>query len=188
VAVLGVDNDEWICEAAVPNLSSIQCNPMQAGYQIAKHLDHLMRGEPLGKQEYIVSPTRVVTRQSTNWEAIPDRKIAQARTFIRENAADAKLRVSDVARTIGLSRRATEIRFRNATGLTVREEIEHVRIKRLQAMLIETDLKISEVIQRCGFTCQTHIGRLFRKRTGTTMSHFRRDARKQNMPRLPATR
>ncbi len=184
VAVLGVDNDEWICEAAVPNMSSIQCNPMQAGYRIASHLDLLMRGEALPKQEYIVAPIRVVTRQSTNWEAIPDRKIAQARTFIRENAADAKLRVSDVARNIGLSRRATEIRFRNATGRTVREEIEHLRLKRLQAMLIESDLKISEVIQRCGFTCQTHIGRLFRRHFGTTMSRFRSAARRPNSPAL----
>ena len=179
VAVLGVDNDEWICEAAVPNLSSIQCHPMQAGYEIAKHLDHLMRGEPLKKKEFIVSPIRVVTRQSTNWEAIQDQKIAKARTFIRENASDGKLHVSDVAKNIGLSRRATEIRFRNATGRTVHEEIEHVRIRRLQAMLIETDLKIGEVIQRCGFICQTHVGRLFRKRIGTTMSRFRSEARRQ---------
>jgi LacI family transcriptional regulator len=177
IAVLGVDNDEWICEAAVPTLSSIRCAPHQAGYQIASHLDRLMRGEKLAKREYLVSPTSVVTRQSTEWTAIADRQVARALTFIRENAFRTDFRVCDIAKNCGLSRRATEIRFRNATGRTVREEIEHVRLEGLRAMLIETDLKIGEIAQRCGFACETHLGRIFRKRFNCTMGKYRSDAK-----------
>jgi LacI family transcriptional regulator len=72
VAVLSVDNDEWICEASLPTLSSIQCNPRPTGYAIAAHLDRMMRGERLKKREYLVEPTCVVTRQSTEWTAIAD--------------------------------------------------------------------------------------------------------------------
>jgi len=179
VAVLGVDNDEWICEAAVPTLSSIRCNPAQAGYLIAGHLDRLMRGQRAGKREYLVSPTSVVTRQSTDWTAIGDKPMIRALKFIRETAATPGLRVPDVARICGLSRRATEIRFRSATGRTVREEIEHVRLERLRSMLIETDLKIGEIALRCGFACETHLGRIFRKRFNTTMGQFRAHARNQ---------
>ncbi len=178
VSVLGVDNDEWICEAAVPNLSSIQCNPMQAGRKIAAHLDRMLRGEPLSKVEYLVDPICVFTRQSTNWEAIPDRKIAQARTYIRENAHNSDLRVFAVAKIIGLSRRATEIRFRNAVGRTVREEIENVRLRRLRSMLVESDMKIADAARLCGFACETHLGRLFRRRYNTTMSSFRSNEKK----------
>lgn len=178
VAVLGVDNDEWICDAAVPTLSSIRCDPHQAGYQIAGHLDRLMRGEHLPKREYLVFPTSVVTRQSTDWMAVEDQRIARALTHIQKNATQPDLRVDDVARIIGLSRRATEIRFRNATGRTIREEIEHVRLERLRAMLIETDLKIGEIAHQCGFACETHLGRIFRKRFNSTMGHFRNAARK----------
>jgi len=84
VAVLGVDNDEWICEAAVPTLSSIRCAPHQAGYQIAEHLDRLMRGERLPKREYLVFPTSVVTRQSTDWMAVEDQRMARALTHIQK--------------------------------------------------------------------------------------------------------
>ncbi len=177
VAVLGVDNDEWICEAAVPTLSSIQCDPRPAGYRIAGHLDRLMRGERMRKQEYRVEPIRVVTRQSTEWFAIADKQMVQALKFIREAASAPTLRVSDVARVCGLSRRATEIRFKNATGRTVREEIEHVRLERLRALLAETDLNIGELAVRCGFACETHLGRVFRKRFNTTMGRFRTEAR-----------
>ena len=177
VAVLGVDNDDWICEATVPTLSSIQCDPRPAGYAIAQHLDRLMRGAPLKKKEYAVEPIRVVTRQSTDWMAVADKPMARALTYIREAASAPSLRVTDVARVCGLSRRATEIRFRSATGRTVREEIEHVRLERLRALLVESQLTIGELARLCGFDCPTHLGRIFRKRFCVTMGQFRSDAR-----------
>jgi len=177
VAVLGVDNDEWICEATVPTLSSVQCDPKPAGYRIAEHLDRLMRGASMKKREYLVGAIRVVTRQSTEWMAIADKPMARALTYIREAASAPTLRVTDVARVCGLSRRATEIRFRNATGRTVREEIEHVRLERLRALLLESDLPIGAIARRCGFDCQTHLGRIFRKRFNTTMGQYRAAAR-----------
>lgn len=180
VAVLSVDNDEWICEASVPTLSSIQCNPAPAGYAIAAHLDRMMRGERLKKREYEVEPTRVVTRQSTEWTAIADQRVARALSFIRFNASNTQLRVADVARAIGLSRRATEIRFRNVTGRTVREEIEHVRLERLCALLSESDERIGDLVRQCGFDCLTHVGRIFRARFGTTMGQFRAKATKRD--------
>jgi AraC family transcriptional regulator len=109
--------------------------------------------------------------------AVADQPIARALTFIREAASAPNLRVTDVARNSGLSRRATEIRFRNATGRSVREEIEHVRLERLRAMLAETDLKIGDIALRCGFACETHLGRVFRKRFNITMGQFRANVR-----------
>lgn len=173
VAVLGVDNDEWICEATAPTLSSVQCDPTPAGYRIAQHLDRLMRGAAPKKQEFLVEPIRVVTRQSTEWFAVADSGVARALAFIREASSAASLRVDDVARVCGLSRRATEIRFRKATGRTIREEVEHVRLERLRALLTESGGRIGELARQCGFDCPTHAGRIFRARFGVTMGEFR---------------
>lgn len=177
VAVLGVDNDEWICEASVPTLSSIQCDPRPAGYRIAAHLDRLMRGERLVKTEYLVEPIRVITRQSTEWVAIADQKMAGALHYIRLHAHESSLRVADIARSVGLSRRATEIRFRAVTGRTLRGEIEHVRLERLRALLAESDATIGECAEACGFAGQTHVGRIFRQRFGMTMGQWRQSVR-----------
>lgn len=174
VSVLGVDNDEWICEASVPTLSSVQCSPREAGYEIAAHLDRMMRGERLrGKREYVVPPVRVVTRQSTDWRAVADRRMERALALIRERACEPSLRVGDVARACGLARRATEIRFKNATGRTVREEVERVRLERLRALLVESDGALGELARQSGFASQTHAGRVFRARFGLTMGQFR---------------
>ncbi len=173
VAVLGVDNDEWICEASLPTLSSIQCNPRPVGYAIAAQLDRMMRGERLKKVEYGVEPTRVVTRQSTEWTAIADQRVARALSYIRLNATNPHLRVAELARAVGLSRRAIEIRFRKATGRTAREEVEHVRLERLRALLTESDERIGDLAARCGFGSPTHLGRIFRARFGMTMGQFR---------------
>jgi LacI family transcriptional regulator len=173
VAVLAVDNDEWICEATVPTLSSIQCNPQPTGYRIAGHLDRLMRGERLPKREYLVEPAHVVTRQSTDWTALTDPSVVKALAFIRTNAAQAEIGVGDIARAMGLSRRALEVRFRTETGHTLREEIENVRLDRLRALLVESDATIIDLARRCGFGGGTHLGRLFAKRFNITMSRFR---------------
>ncbi len=180
VAVLAVDNDEWICEATAPTLSSIQCDPQPAGYRIAEHLDRLMRGERLSKREYLVEPTRVVTRQSTDWTALRDAFVVKTLAFIRTHATLPEIGVSDIARAMGLSRRTLEIRFRAATGRTLREEIENIRLDRLRALLIESDATIGELAHRCGFGAGTHLGRLFAKRFNTTMSRFR--ARNSSRP------
>lgn len=177
VAVLGVDNDEWICEATVPTLSSILCDPRPAGYRIAAQLDRLMRGAQPKKREFLVEPIRVVTRQSTEWFAVGDERVARALAFIRENASAPSLRVGDVARVCGLSRRAAEIRFRSGTGRTIREEVEHVRLARLRALLVESDRNIGDIARACGFACETHLGRLFRKRYGLTPGQYRAEAR-----------
>src|SRR5205823_5514813 len=45
VAVLGVDNDDVLCELASPPLSSIALATQRIGYEAARLLDRLMRGE-----------------------------------------------------------------------------------------------------------------------------------------------
>ena len=44
VAVIGVDNDELICELTSPPLSSIEQGARTIGYQAAALLDRLMAG------------------------------------------------------------------------------------------------------------------------------------------------
>ena len=133
-----------------------------------------MRGERCVKTEYGVEPIRVITRQSTEWVAIADQKMAAALRYIRQHAHERDLRVADIARSVGLSRRATEIRFRAATGRTLRGEIEHVRLERLRALLTESDATIGACTEACGFAGQTHAGRVFRQRFGMTMGQWRK--------------
>jgi LacI family transcriptional regulator len=186
VAVLGVDDDPFICEATFPTLSSIQTNGQQAGFLLAEHLDALMRGKRKRKQTIWVTPTRVVTRRSTDATAIPDRQIARALEFIWREAGHQPVHVPDVVRLIGSSRRFAEIHFKTAVGRTIMEEIRRVKLERVCALLAETNLTIGEITRQCGFTRESHLAFLFRKKRKQSMSAYR--AASQRDLRSPTAR
>mgnify|MGYP000991831516 FL=1 len=125
VAVLGVDDDPFICEATFPPLSSIQTNGQQAGFLLARYLDGLMRHKRMPQKDFRVVPVRVVTRRSTDATAIQDKAVARALEFIWSEAADRTIQVPDVVRLLGGSRRFAEIHFKNVVGRTIMEEVCH---------------------------------------------------------------
>jgi len=65
VAILGMGNDELICDLAMPRLSSIAVSSEKAGYEAAALLDKLMAGREVADHTVIGLPSHVVTRQST---------------------------------------------------------------------------------------------------------------------------
>lgn len=172
VAVIGVDNDELLCELCDPPLSSIALNAEKAGYEAAELLDRMMRGEKVPRQTIVIEPTHVVARQSTEIAATDDRKIADALRFIRHEA-NRPLQVPDVAEHIGLSRRSLELRFRRAMGHTVLTEIRRAQLERVRAFLIETDWPIGKIAERCGLANGNYLGKIFRREFGETPQRFR---------------
>ena len=177
VAVLGVDDDDLICEATFPTMSSIQINSQQTGYMIAEHLDRLMRGARLRKRIISTQATRVVTRRSTDATVIPDKQIARALEFIWKEAGHQPICVPDVVRQIGSSRRFAEIHFKTVAGHTILEEIQRVRLERVCTLLSETNLPIGEITHQCGFERESYLGRLFKKRFDMSMSAYRSKVR-----------
>lgn len=173
LAILGVDDDSWFCEASAPTLSSIQCDVETAGYAIAQHLNALLHGKRLKRTEIPVHPIRVVTRQSTDWMAVKDKKVAQTLDFIQKNFHRSSLQVETLARQAGLARRTLEIRFLNITRRTLHEEIEYVRLSHAKSLLRERLVSISQIAQACGYNSTNHFSRMFEKRFGITPIAYR---------------
>ncbi|MBB3209327.1 LacI family transcriptional regulator [Rhodopirellula rubra] len=175
VAVIGVDNDEVLCEVSQPPLSSVMHDTKQIGFEAAAMLDKLMRGETVSPS-VIVAPTGVKTRRSTETLAIEDRDIAAAVAFIRRHACDG-IEVNDVVDRVPLSRRTFERRFREQVGRSPLAEIRHVRMTRVKQFLIETDLKLDVVAAHSGFRNTPYMSAQFRKTFGVTPGQFRCQAR-----------
>jgi len=87
VSVVGVDNDEMLCELADPPLSSIALDLEGAGYAAAVLLDAAMTGgAPEGRQVVPVNPVKVVERRSTEPVLQTDPLVADALRFLRDHA------------------------------------------------------------------------------------------------------
>ena len=78
MAVLGVDNDDLLCELSDPPLSSVILNPRRAGYEAAGLLDRMMAGESIGPEKHAIGPLGIATRQSTDVLAIEDPDVRRA--------------------------------------------------------------------------------------------------------------
>jgi LacI family transcriptional regulator len=176
LAVLGVDDDPVLCELAVPPLSSIALDTRRIGFQGAVLLDRLMRGRPLPERPLLVGPLGVVARRSTDILALEDDLVAASARYIRENSHRA-LRVPDLLRNAGCSRRTLEVRFQEALGRTPYEEILRVRLGRVADLLVQTDWPLKKIALSSGFAYpeQMHAG--FRRAFGTTPARYRRGDR-----------
>jgi LacI family transcriptional regulator len=176
VAVIGVDNDELLCDLAAPPLTSVIPNAHRTGYEAAALLERMMRGKPVEPEGHLIAPLGIAARQSTDVLAVDDRNVAQAVQFIREHACEG-INVSDVLRAVPLSRRVLEHRFQRLLGRTPREEILHVRLARVKQLLAETDLPLYLIAERTGFEHVEYLSVVFKRETQSTPSEFRAAAR-----------
>jgi len=175
VAVIGVDNDEVLCELCDPPLSSVVPNPEQIGYEAAALLDRLMAGEKPPEQEKLIEPLGLVARQSSDVLAIDDPLIVSAVRYIREHACQGAT-VQDVLKQVPLSRTILEHRFRKYLGRSPRAEIRAVQLKRVKQLLAETDLSLERIALLAGYEHPEYMSVVFKRQTAQTPGQYRRVA------------
>jgi len=172
VAVIGVDDDELLCELSNPPLSSVIPNTYRTGYEAAALLDKMMAGERFRSEAHLIAPVGVSTRQSTDVLAIHDRNIARALHYIRNHACSG-INVQDVIKAVPQSRRLMEKRFVKLIGRTPHQEILRVQLERVKQLLTQTELSIDEIAERCGFAHVEYLSVAFKRELGVPPSKFR---------------
>ena len=171
VAILGCLNDEFLCTAANPPLSSVSVPLPALGYEAARMLDALMGSAPSpGRIE--LPPLGVVTRQSTDPAAVADVDLATALRFIRQKRSD-RINVDDIATASGLSRSTLERRFRASLGRSPLAELLRERVEYAKHLLAETDLPVKEIARIAGFHDTRHMSVTFRQKAGVSPAKFR---------------
>ncbi len=174
VAILGADNDEMICLPNDPPLSSIVLDFEKAGFEAAGLLDRIMKDqEKSASQRIVLHPTHVETRKSTDVLAVKDNEVAAALQYIRDHA-DQAIGVPDVVEASSLSRRGLECRFKAVLGKSINRIIRQQRAEKVSKLLIETNLPISQIAYKLGFTDIEHISRFFRSIKQMSPSEFRK--------------
>lgn len=175
-AVVGVDNDDLVCEMCDVPISSVAVAAERIGFHAAALLADALDGKPLPPGPVMIPPMGVITRQSSDVLAIRDQEVARAVQFIREHATEA-IGVDDVVAELRISRRRLEQRFQIALGRTPASEIRRARIERARQMLEGTDVPLARIAVDCGFTDAPRLSKVFRREMGMTPSQYRERAR-----------
>lgn len=173
LAVLGVDNDEMVCNISNPHLSSIALDVEKGGYEAAALMNKFIKNKDSKWKDILVQPTQIITRQSTDIYAADDEYILLALKYIHQNIHQ-NIRVTDVLKCVPLSRKALENRFLKILGYPIYKYIYHLRIEKFSRQLLETDKKIFEIANESGFDNSKNLSRLFKEVKGCTPTNFRK--------------
>ena len=177
VAVVGVDNDELLCESVTVPLTSVIHDLEGVGYQGAALLQKLMDGAKPPRRVVRVPPKGIVTRQSSDMLAVDNLEVAHALRAIWDRYADANLQVADIVAATRMSRRPLEIAFKREVGRTINHEITRIRIEKVKELLRRSDLSVTGIAAATGFTRPNHLHRVFRADTGISPREFQRKMR-----------
>lgn len=173
IAVLGVDNDEMLCDLSDPPLSSISLDTEKSGYEAARLMQQMIEKKVDKYNDIVVQPTQIVTRVSTDIFASADKYIVDALKYIHDNL-DKNLKVNQVLKEVPLSRRSLEKRFVLTTGYPVYEYIYNQRIEKFTQKLLETDMTIFEIALDLGLSDSKNIARQFKQIKGLTPVAYRK--------------
>lgn len=187
IAVLGIDNDEFICPRTEPPLSSIQPGHFEMGERAMSELIRLShaRKTASGPRRTVVPTKRILVRESTGVRATGAALVSHAKRFIADNACR-NISVHDVAQNLHVSYRLAELRFKETERITLREAIENVRLDKVRRMLVHTNLEIARIAGECGFNDPNRLSHVFKKRTGQSLRDYRKAARVRTANGLPA--
>ena len=149
IAVLGVDNDELLCEMTVPAISSIPVGDRERGHQVGEALDALISRR---KTDRVVMSQHkaVISRRSTDTQAISDAFVARAIAYATAHLKSHPT-ISELATVAGCSTTILNRRTRAVFGNSLGSEIARLRLDAAISMLRGTNRRSEE--RRVGKEC-----------------------------------
>jgi AraC-like DNA-binding protein len=115
----------------------------------------------------MVSNQILVQRDNTEPPAI-----TRAKQFIQENQGD-DLSLGQVAKAVNTSTFYFCKMFKKATGLNFTDYVSRIRIEKAKNLLLNRNLRVSEIAYEVGFQSLTHFNRVFKKIMGQSPTDYR---------------
>lgn len=175
ITLLGVDNDELLCEISDPPISSIALDVEQGGYELCRALHRKILTKDSTPFNISIPPGAIVQRASTRSHGIHDSIIEKLVSYIDENFTN-DISTAEILEQYPLSRRSIELKFKKEMGgTTIYRYITHCRVARFAQYLTTTDLPLSEIATLCGISDYSNFSRVFKKITGCSPAEYRKN-------------
>lgn len=172
VAVLGVDNDELVCNFVTPTLSSIDLDGDLVGYTAASTLSERLDDPDSSPRHHKIKPKRLICRQSTQTYPLEPFWLSDALVFIRGNVTH-HLTAADVFAHVGRSHTLVSQVFKKKLGTTVQKEIQRTRLVEAKRLVTTTTLPLTEIARRAGFASLQYFCTTFTAAFGNPPTKFR---------------
>ena len=98
--------------------------------------------------------------------------ITRAKQFIEEHQAE-EISLGDVAKAVNTSTFYFCKMFKKATGLNFTDYLSRVRVEKAKNLLLNPNMRISEVAFAAGFQSLSHFNRVFRRIAGESPTNYR---------------
>jgi len=177
VAVVGVDNDESLCEQSQVSLSSVRIDFEAAGYMAAELLDRQMvlqhKGRRAAKAERLLVDVVGLVRRASSRQRV-DARVAKALEHIRLHALE-RVTPDEIAELMGVSRRFADMLFLSIVGQTVFDELRQTRIERVKEKICSHGRSLASIADECGYPSLPVLSREFKTVTGLSMREWRKE-------------
>lgn len=173
IALLGVDNDELMCNISDPPISSIVLEVEKGGYAIGHLIHQQLTHQHEGAFNIVINPTRIVLRHSTERHNIKDPYVLKVVKYIDQHY-DEELSIEGLLTDIPLSRRNFEVKFKNELNTTIYQYILSCRCDRMADLLQTTDLSLIDIVSKAGFKDYNNVSRIFKKYKGCSPIEYRK--------------
>ena len=175
VAILGVDDNEVLCESQPIPLSSVRYDHESVGYASAELLARLMTGGQVSAKKanpILIPPLGVTTRGTTDMIAATDPLVKASIRWIAENLSS-PIGAHEVAQGLSVPRIRLDRAFATDLGRSVGTEIKRQRLAVAKKLLSGTDLKLETIARQTGFCHASYFIRIFKSGTGVSPRRFR---------------
>jgi len=98
--------------------------------------------------------------------------IARARNYIHEHQTE-ELSLGQVAKAVNMSSFYFCKMFKKVTGINFTDYVARVRIEKSKNLLLNPNLRVSEIAFEVGFQSLTHFNRVFKKLIGQSPTEYR---------------
>jgi len=176
LAILGAGDDEFFIAYENIPLSSVKLPARRIGHEAGNEIDRLISKGLRKGPEVRLPPLGITARQSTDTISVEDEAIVKALRYIRSHATHNPY-VEDIAKAAGVARTTLQKKFQQTLGHTMLDEIQSVRIRYAKQLLLDSNLSLELISERCGFSNSQRFSVAFRKLVGMPPGSYRKSGR-----------
>ncbi len=172
IALLGVDNDNLICNLSDPQISSIVLDAEKGGYELGRKIEMVVKNRDYTPFNITINPLRIELRGSTDKYNVDDIYIGKIIKYIESNF-HLNISINQLTDLVPLSRRSLEIRFKKAMGTSLYQFIINLIMNHFINLLTTTKISMSELSIQSGFNDYSNAFRIFKRMKGCSPVEYR---------------